>query len=539
MIYVGTNDGMLHAINDCDGTEAWAFIPPDVLPYLQYLTGNTHSYFTDSTIYSYVFDQNLNGTIEYGAGDKVILFFGLGRGAGVDSAPTTGVYYALDVSNPAAPRYLWKLSNAMAGFSNLGEAWSEPKIVKAKIGTTDKIIMVIGGGYDNCYEDARCGETQTFSGFCVGGIITNDGGLDTNHKPKTSSGLTLVNALSNRKGNGLYIVEIAYLDTNGIPIFSSTGNKIWGSTAFDYSMVTEATALDTNYDGYVDRLYVGDTGGNLWRADLSSTDPTNWNVTRIFSANPGYTNGSADSSEGRKIFYKPSAVVDVNDIVRLYFGTGDREHPLNRAVTDRLYEVIDKGQTTAITEAKLVDVTLDQMQNELSTAASTTIYNTALALASNPSDTTTYGWYIRLDAGDRNPVIDYPGEKVLAPATVFNKRVYYTTYSPNTATVTDPCQAGNLGLALLYKVDYDTGMATDNLDTSNDGDYSIYKNNTFAITEDNKVLRRSDRRVSLGSGIPSGVVVTGEKVFVGCGGGICTSDTTAGGQVFPLYWRQR
>jgi type IV pilus assembly protein PilY1 len=464
----------------------------------------------------------------------VLLIFGLRRGAGLDSAPTPGFYYILDVSDPAKPQYVATISNLTTGLSNLGEAWSEPKIVKAKIGTTDKIVMIMGGGYDNCYEDGRYGTTQTFSGSCVGSIVTNDGGLDGSNNPKSSSGTTAVTGLTNHRGNGLYVVEIAYLDSNGAPVFSSTGTAIWSSTSFDFSVVTEPTALDTNFDGYVDRIYVGDTGGNLWRADLSSTDTTNWTVTKIFSSNPG-----ADSSNGRKIFYKPSAVVDVNNIVRIYFGTGDREHPLNRGVIDRLYEVIDKGQTSARTETKLVDVTTDQMQNELTTAASTTIYTTSLALASDPTDTTTYGWYIRLDGGDRNPVVNYPGEKMLAPATVFNKRVYYTTYSPNTAVVTNPCQAGNLGMALLYKVDYDTGMATDNFYTANDSSYTTYVNNSFAVTTDNKLLQRIDRHERLGNGIPSGVVVTGEKVFVGCGGGICTSNATAGGQVFPLYWRQR
>ena len=539
MIFVGTNDGMLHAVNDCDGSEAWAFIPPDVLTYLQYLTGGTHAYFTDSTIYSYVYDKNSNGTVD--SGDRVILLFGLSRGGGLDSAPTQGFYYALDVSNPAVPTYLWKISNATTGFSNLGEAWSEPKILKAKIGSTDKIIMVIGGGYDNCYEDSRYGATQTFSGACAG-MVTYDGGLDGGDLPKSSdNGMgTLVTGLTNRKGNDLYVVEVAYLDSSGVPLFSNSGAKIttkWNSAATlssSFSMVTEATALDTNYDGYVDRLYVGDTGGNLWRADLSSTDPAaDWNITKIFSSNPG-----ADGSKGRKIFYKPSGVVDIG-FVRLYFGTGDREHPLNRAVIDRMYEVIDKGQTSAITEAKLVDVTLDTMQTALTTAASNTIYNSALALAKDPTDTTEYGWYISLDGQDRNPVVNNPGEKVLAPATVFNKKVYYTTYSPNTATVTNPCQAGNLGMALLYKVDYDTGMAVDNFDTSNDNLYSTMKNNANAIRGEGGVLQRIDRHQRLGNGIPSGVVVTGDKVFVGCGGGICTSDTSAGGLVFPLYWRQR
>jgi hypothetical protein len=35
------------------------------------------------------------------------------------------------------------------------------------------------------------------------------------------------------------------------------------------------------------------------------------------------------------------------------------------------------------------------------------------------------------------------------------------------------------------------------------------------------------------------VQVVEEGVIFGCDGDICTSDTTAGGRVFTLYWRQR
>ncbi len=544
MIFVGSNDGMVHAINDCDGSEAWAFIPPDILPYLQYNHGPTHTYFVDSTIYPYVYDENKNGTIDL-PHDKVILIIGMRRGGGIfSSEPTTGYYYALDVSDPASPTLLWSISNnkvrkgnaiwTSTDYANLGETWSEPKIGRISEGSPaakDKIVIFIGGGYDNCYEDSRYGATQKFSGYCVSTIATNDGGLDA-----TSASTTVVGDLAQYKGRAVYVVELATLNS-GVPDFTNGGSLVHAFTTAEYAMLSEMTALDTNFDGYADRLYMGDTGGNLWRFDISSTTASDWKMTKIFSSNPsegGYTNGTADGTTGRKIFYKPSAVVDAGNIVRLYFGTGDREHPLNRAVYDRMYEVIDKGQASAVTEAKLVDVTEDQLQtttDPTSQAFQDLLAN--LADTSDPNKTNFYGWYIRLDQNS--------GEKVLAGATVYNKVVYYSTYSPNTAVVTDPCQAGNLGTARIYVVDYQNGSSVMNFDTSNDSQYTTYKTNSYSTptSAGGNVLLRSDRLQRLGTGIPSGVVVTGDKVLIGCGGGICTTSTNPGGQILPVYWRQR
>ena len=545
MIFVGSNDGMVHAVNDCDGTEAWAFIPPDIIPYLQYNQGVTHTYFVDSTIYAYVYDKNKNGTIDL-PDDKVILIIGMRRGGGIFGAePTTGFYYALDVSNPASPTLLWSISNstvrkgttttASTTYAALGETWSEPKIGRISVGSPakDKIVIFIGGGYDNCNEDSRYGATQVFSGSCVSAIATNDGGLDASNNPKTSGGTTAVGSLATYKGKAVYVVELATLNS-GVPDFTNGGNLVRAFTTAEYSMLSEMTALDTNFDGYVDRLYMGDTGGNLWRFNVSSNTASSWTMTKIFSSNPGYTNGLPDSTTGRKIFYKPSAVVDIGGMVRLYFGTGDREHPLNRAVTDRIYEVIDKGQASPVTEAQLVDVTEDLLQTTTDpTLPAFQDLLANLAKANDPSNADYYGWYIGLDQNS--------GEKVLAGATVYNKVVYFSTYAPNTAVVTDPCQVGNLGTARIYVLDYQNGSAVMNFDTNNDSQYTTYKTNSYATpaSAGGNVLLRSDRVERIGAGIPSGVVVTGDKVLIGCGGGICTTSTNPGGQILPVFWRQR
>jgi type IV pilus assembly protein PilY1 len=556
VIYAGANDGMLHAFNDCDGSEAWAFIPPDLLSTLQYLHGNAHPYFVDSTVTAYIYQTDPKAaSISSAAGDRVVLVIGLRRGGGRDSEPTTGYYYALDVTDPATPKFLWSNSNTTrwrgttktttTDFSDLGETWSEPKLVKIKVGTQDKIAVVLGGGYDNCNEDARFGATQAFSGACVAAISTNDGGYDGSGNPITSLGTTAVTSFtaSSYKGRAIYVMELATL-SSGVPDFTNSGAKIWGYNLTNtpplvYSMLSEITAIDSDYDGYVDRLYMGDSGGNLWRFNIKDTNTANWTVTKIFSSNPGYTNGSSDGSTGRKIFYKPSVAVDTGGMVRLYFGTGDREHPLNLAVTDRMYEVIDKGQSSAVTEATLIDVTDDLLQTatDITTPAFKSLLQN-LADANDPTKTNYYGWYIRLN--------QTPGEKVLSGATVYNKVAYFTTFAPSSATTSlDPCTTGNLGSGSIYALDYSNGGAVINFDATNDPLYDTVKNNPYATPPQTNtggghvVLLPKDRIMKLGDGIPSGIVVTGDKILIGCGGGLCTTSTTPGGQVFPVYWRQR
>ncbi len=515
MTYVGANDGLLHAFKDCDGSEAWAFIPPDMLGNLQYMHTSAHAYYVDSSPSVYIYDHNHNGIIETGDGDKVILILGERRGGGADSSPTKGAYYALDVSDPATPTYLWKVDSATSGFPELAESWSEPKIVQMNIGGSTKIVAFVGAGYDNANEDGRYGATQTFSG--TGTVSLTDIGKGI----VTSSGTS---SQSNPRGRGIYAIEIATLNS-GVPNFTNSGVQRWGFTNADFSFPAEISALDMNNDGYVDRLYAADTGGNIWRFNVENTSPASWAATKIFSSNPG-SGGSTDT--GRKIFYKMSSVVEPGNVVMLFFGTGDREHPLNRGNVDRLYALKDKDQSSVMTESNMLDVTTDQLQTTTVTSGPGSIADILDTLNASAN----YGWYIKLNENS--------GEKVLAPPTVFNKVAYFTTYAPSTAAVPDPCNP-DLGTARIYAVDYKTGEAVLNYDTSNDT-YST--TNKRALSTPGQVLVRSDRLKTIGSGIPSGIVLIinpngGLKALIGVGGVIPGENPKRGGSIIPLYWRQK
>ncbi|GLI38766.1 hypothetical protein KI811_02840 [Geobacter hydrogenophilus] len=531
IIYVGSNDGMLHAFRDCNGQELWGFIPPTMLENLKFLKDQNHSYFVDSTPVAYIHDVNRDGTIDPTKGDKVILIFGTRRGGGAASTKSRGAYFALDVSIPSDPKFLWKIvSNptvtsgivATTGFEELAESWSEPKLVRMKIGGAEKIVAVIGAGYDNVNEDSRYGATQRFTGT---GTVTSS---DSGDGAVTSSGTS---APKNPTGRGIYLIEVGTLAAGSLNLAAS-GQKIYSftynSTAAPYSSMTfsfpsEIAAIDVNNNGYTSRLYAGDTGGNIWRFDVGDPDKTKWTARKLFSSNPTLTGDT-----GRKIFSKPSVVSEYG-YKMLFFGTGDREHPLNTAIVDRIYALIDRDQTFTATESNLMDVTTDQLQTTTIASGAGSIKDILNTL----NDSGNYGWYIKLNQNS--------GEKVLSSPLVFNKVAYFTTHTPGTVVITDPCEApGNLGTGRIYALDYKTGEAVLNYDRTND---SSTTTNKRAKGEDG-ILLRSDRVMTLGQGIPSspGVILPpggGGKLMIGEGGALATGKTTPGGGIIPLYWRQK
>ncbi|MBT9456890.1 MAG: PQQ-binding-like beta-propeller repeat protein [Burkholderiaceae bacterium] len=129
-LYVGANDGMLHAINAATGQERWAYIPSMVMPNMYKLGDqyyeSKHQYFVDATPTA--------GDIYTADGSwKTILVGGLnagGRG-----------YYALDITDPLNPVALWEFTN-----DDLGLSYGNPIITKRKDGTW---VVAFTSGYNN------------------------------------------------------------------------------------------------------------------------------------------------------------------------------------------------------------------------------------------------------------------------------------------------------------------------------------------------------------------------------------------------------
>ncbi len=616
-VIVGANDGTLHAIRDCDGSEAWAFVPPDLLNDLQYLRGKIHNYYVDGSATYYINDRNGDGTIDPD-NDLVILFFGTYRGGGSDqlqpvvTSPKSGeigAYYALNITNPEVPQWMGKITNLTPDvngafpFAEMGETWGMPRLAKIKTdSTTQKVVAIFGGGYDT-NEDMRWGNTQLFPDGLVSSVelpsLVNDfreGSsfqetvLDTTPVGPLGSAKNLTAPQANPKGRALYVVEIAEIvasiNDEGknilTPNTDNLGSKVWsfgyGETASNsespnmtFSMPSDVALVDSDTDGFTDRLYAGDMGGQLWRFDIGykfgvrDTDD-DWTGQRIFSA-------QVTGDSGRKIFHRPDVVPLDRNTMLVYFGTGDRAHPLNYlnpatdggAVVDRFYMVRDTdlaydtslsgynnsgNRPTLIDESHLVDLTTNPLQRDDLTTAQwldykNQLYNYSYNEEMNPLPR--YGWYVKLNyPGGSDATAKRWGEKALATPIVLDKKVFFTTYQPLPYDSTvDPCDAGNLGKARIYALDYRTAEAVYDWE---DGTLDVFGESQISATNERagtggEVLRRADREYSLGGGIPTtptiiinengelDLVTPADQNFV-------KIDLGATNMIRPVYWLQ-
>jgi len=433
--FYGANDGVFHAVNanqtnptgsslPVPGSELWGFIPTEFYGKLdrqrtnspQLLLPSTPSgivpapqkkdYFADGATGVY---QEVDAT---GATTTADIFITMRRGG--------NIIYALDVCNlsggvcvgPTAPFVMWKKSNSDTGFSELGETWSRPKT--AKLTGYANTVLIFGAGYDTA-EDSEPPGTDT-------------------------------------KGRGIFIVDAA----TGALVWSATHSSSGSTTCsggttqatclvsgMDYSIPSDISLIDKNGDGKIDRLYVGDTGGNIWRVDLeppSGYTTDFWQITKLAAL--GCSTGvcatpATSSTTPRKFFYQPDVVPSSGfDIVLA--GTGDREHPLLSSVslqnvTNRFYALSDFNTgndgslpttpSEPITEASLFDAT-------------SATYNGTLSDGTTPAS----GFYITLAAGEK---------VVNAPATIAGQ-TFFGTNQP-TAPSVNSCDT-NLGIARGYKI---------------------------------------------------------------------------------------
>ncbi len=296
-------------------------------------------------------------------------------------------------------------------------------------------------------------------------------------------------------------------------------------TKIYYSIPSTVKVIDEDNNGFVDKVYVGDLGGQLWRIGKVTAQSfpdcdeniNNWEGQILFRA-PTYAVDAVTYT--RKFFYPPSVTLEHGyDLV--FIGTGDREAACDTTTgADRIYSIKDTHGSTILIETDLVDVTDTQV------TAPNLDYATGDVDLNGRYD---QGWYIRLV--DQNGAA--VGEKVLAKSTVFYKTLYITSFTPNN----HPCLPGGEGK--IYAVDYKTGGAVLFIGSDIDGD-------------GNPDLTRS---LSIGGGIPSKPVMviteTSRKILISIGSTTpeATSEILDAGVIsidpleptknfFLLWWRQ-
>ena len=445
-IAVATNDGLLRMIRntttggDQSGEEVWAFMPRKAMAAQKVLrangTGTKHPYTVDGAPVAFIQDVNGDGSIVSSDGDRVYLYVGMRRGG--------KAYYAFDITNPEAPLLLWTIEKD-GDFAELGYTFSNPRVGLVDSPDGPLPVVMFAGGYD-LNKDTR-------------GVVGTD----------------------DSEGNAIFVVD------------AETGKLVWkavqnatGESAkvFEHSKLTDSipstlAAADTDGDGLTDRLVVGDTGGNIWRADINGPNTANWKLTLLASLGRHGSSGS-DIESDRRFFHRPDLVPskDGNGMFdAVVIGSGNRPNPLdvdgmtvNYAfmIKDR-HVALGSGVDEKIQLSELGDVTSNCLQSE-----------------SPCSIDLSDGWRLMLTE---------PGEKVLATPLTITGKVLFTTYLPQADTGASACSPSEGG-GRLYAVALQDAKAVINYDTSDDDPNNPDQPSTVA-----------DRSVELKSlGIPAEVV---------------------------------
>lgn len=374
VVYTMTNQGFLHAI-DATSTasglpdkELFAFMPVSLLKNVPALKANSytgaHIYGLDGSM-SLWHDDSVTRDGLVNPGEKVLLFFGMRRGG--------KSYYAMDISDVAAPKLLWKIDPGVAGFSHLGQSWSRLSLVKMPwLGSTRR-MLVFGGGYDAAYDDAAVR------------VATSTGNAIYFVDPET--------------GELLWSVSASGADTN--------------NSAMVYPIPADLRIIDMDANGIADRIYAGDLGGQVWRIKLDEASFGNSSGVQVIRL-AGFSDDTAAGD--RRFFYPPTAyhsVTATDRHVGISIGSGDRTNPLSVTAQNRVYALrdsdtqtaFDPGATGDLGHSQLVDVTtattdVDQLKSDLA-----------------QSD----GWYFNLATG----------EKALSPIVAFEGQLLFTTYAPS------------------------------------------------------------------------------------------------------------
>ena len=413
MIYVGANDGMLHAFNAKTGRETLAYVPSSVYKNLSLLS--TQSFAADAsappTHHYYVDGSPTIGDAFYQSSWHTLL-------AGALSAGGQGIY-ALDVTNPATfaesaagSIVRWEFSDASD--ADMGSVFGQPLIVKTNNG---RWSVIVGNGYNNTDADGSASST----GHAVLYVLDAETGAMT-----------------------------AKIDTNT------------GSTATPNG-VSGAIAVDTNGDGIADFVYAGDLAGNLWKFDLTSSSAGAWHVA--FGGTPLYSTG------GQPITTRPDVTKFSQGGYLIVFGTGRYIDSSDNGTTGQqtFYGIRDQGapvgSINSLVKQNVVGTATGSDDNtyRITTHAVGPPTLDAALTGDNTISTADYyasksGWYINLPTS---------GERMVTDPNIRSGRVVFNTLIPNT----DPCGYGGSGWVM--EVDVMTGNRYDTPTFDTNGDNTI------------------------------------------------------------------
>ncbi|HKI62565.1 MAG TPA: PilC/PilY family type IV pilus protein [Mariprofundaceae bacterium] len=426
-VYVGANDGMLHAFNGAiagGGNEVFAYVPNAVMKKLTRLTSTTytaaHQYFVN--------ESPVARDVFYAGAWHTVLVGGLGGGG-------QGIY-ALDVTDPAAAnetaaaaKVLWEFDDSAD--ADLGFTYGKPSVVRMRNG---RWAAIFGNGYNNMTADGAASAT------------------------------------------GDAIVYVLDIETGAVIKKFDTGKGLADSTTVPKyaNGIANVAAISANGDMIADYLYAGDLQGNVWKMDVTDPNPANWTFS--------YRTAAALTSPAVPLFVATDStgvrqpITGGIDVARnashrssyiVYFGTGkDLEQADYTAVgqqTQSFYGIWDNGKSGIGRGHLLQQKVLEEIPAKTDpltgitgfpsrvTSNNSIIWHTGAGLPSGAPPADHMGWYIDLANSDTRIPFNNKGERYLETPVVLNGRVIFVSSVPST----EPCKG--VGSGWLFELDAESG----------------------------------------------------------------------------------
>ncbi|CFH12916.1 PilC family type IV pilus tip adhesin [Neisseria gonorrhoeae] len=189
-----------------------------------------------------------------------------------------------------------------------------------------------------------------------------------------ASGYAAKQIASQENKTALYVYDLK--DTLGTPIakIEVKGGK---------GGLSSPTLVDKDLDGIVDIAYAGDRGGNMYRFDLSNSDPSKWSVSTIF--------------EGGKPITSAPAVSRLADKRVVIFGTGSdlTEDDVLDTKEQYIYGIFDDDKAANNVNASRGVLGSGLLEQHL------TQENKTLFLNKRSDGSGSKGWAVKLTGGRR------------------------------------------------------------------------------------------------------------------------------------------
>ncbi|PAU66310.1 hypothetical protein BZL41_02270 [Pseudomonas sp. PIC25] len=396
-VYIGANDGMLHAFDAKTGTETFAFVPTAVINHLNQLTATEYNH-------RFYVDGSLVVRDVYFKGGWHTVLIGTLRAGGRS-------LFALDVTDPDNIELLWEFSDENPAtldektkLSDLGYSFPVPAIARLHSGQWG---VLMGNGYNSA--NSASGKAVLFVlDIETGKLISK---LDAQGRENENNGLSSIRA------------------------------------------------ADNNGDGVADYAYAGDLQGNLWRFDLlgghsetapfgrENDGPTAASKFAVsFSGKPLYT-AVAEDGTAQSITALPSLVRHPSQKGYLvlvgtgrYMGDTDKSNKELQTIYG-IWDTQTRGETANTTQS-LSRKSLQKQTIEVQTVSSFgQVSRTVRLVSDNPVDwfdsngnIQKWGWYLDLKVDKGKPL----GERMVDEMAARGQVLFFATRTP----VEDPCKAG-------------------------------------------------------------------------------------------------